>query len=228
MRPAIHPVIEFDGRRYYRKPSGYYKADHSEGGVYLHRAMWAFHNGTIPGRHHIHHVDHNRENNTPANLELLSAKAHLRYHALLRRGAAPEVLDSYLERAREAARAWHQSDEGRAWHREHAKRMWAGQSKSRFACAHCGEVYEAFAQSVKRGFCSASCQGMARKKSGKDAVDRSCVWCGTTFRVDKYSRVASCSRACGCKVAAAKRNGVWPRSGGVPDVLRRRAAGGEL
>lgn len=45
-----------------------------------HRAVWIYHNGSIPDGMEVHHVDSNRLNNNLDNLALLSRTAHKRLH----------------------------------------------------------------------------------------------------------------------------------------------------
>ena len=135
-------------------------------------------------------------------------------------------IDGHLQQAREAAKLWHGSPAGREWHSEHAKKLWESAERAQFKCAHCGGAFEAFGRAVKRGFCGMSCQGMARKKSGKDRVDRACGVCGTVFSTNKYVSSKCCSRACASKSMVDTRKRLRAARGGVPDVLRGGGAGG--
>jgi hypothetical protein len=196
-RPAKHPIQEFNGHRYYRKPNGYYKADFKDGGSYLHRDVWEHHHGPIPGGHHIHHRDHNKAHCELGNLELLASGDHARLH--FREHIEAGTIDCSPERMaaiRPLASEWHRSEEGRIWHREHAKRMAASRAVENHACAYCGQGYAVKRGARKRGFCSMSCQGMARKASGVDDEDRICAICGSGFRANRYIRRRTCSHDC--------------------------------
>lgn len=48
----------------------------------------------------------------------------------------------------------------------------------------------------KKGFCSNSCQGMARKKSGVDDVEKNCIICNNTYMTHKYIGHRTCSKKC--------------------------------
>lgn len=51
--------------------------------VLEHQVVWAQHNGvtSIPDKFVVHHKDHDKLNNDPDNLELMTRKDHARYHA---------------------------------------------------------------------------------------------------------------------------------------------------
>lgn len=207
---AIHPVQEFNGAKYYRKPSGYYKAqyDPSVGTRYMHRDVWEFYNGPIPDGHHIHHTDGDRANNRIENLECVCKHEHAKHHMAQR----PEGWwEESLSKARAAAPAWHGSEEGLAWHKAHAKATGFGvMDPEERTCVWCGKTYVGDRRKAKRGFCSASCQGMARKASGVDDVDVVCKVCGATFRSNKYTPRKTCSKACSNRAVSLARTRVQP------------------
>jgi HNH endonuclease len=53
------------------------------GRCFEHQLIWCIHNNVthVPKGHIIHHKDHNKLNNDPTNLELMSRSAHMTYHA---------------------------------------------------------------------------------------------------------------------------------------------------
>ena len=197
MRPFKHKPVDFEGVRYYKKPNGYYKCDHALGGVYLHRVVWAFHNGPIPEGFHIHHKDHNKENNDIGNLEIIAAGEHSTYHGNHRAEADPEAAVAHMAAIRPKASEWHKSDAGRQWHSDHGKRTWIGQETVQLECSHCGGKYDGHENRRRRGFCSAKCQSAARRASGVDNEPRDCNHCGNTFITNKYSKARHCSSSCG-------------------------------
>jgi endogenous inhibitor of DNA gyrase (YacG/DUF329 family) len=113
-----------------------------------------------------------------------------------RSAANPDWWKPGLARARDAAAEWHGSPEGRAWHSAHGAATWVGRERETLVCTHCGKEFERFRGVNKRGYCSPSCQGMARKQSGVDDVDRQCSVCGGNFRVNRYSKTKTCSKDC--------------------------------
>jgi len=68
-------------RRRYRIHAGYYKTLITRNVMRsLHRIIWTQINGEIPGKHIIHHKDHNALNNHPDNLELIKWGKHTTVH----------------------------------------------------------------------------------------------------------------------------------------------------
>lgn len=201
-----HPIFEFMGVRYYRTRNGYYKA--MPNGELLHRAVWRHHNGAIPPGHEIHHLDDNKANNDPSNLECLLKAAHCSMH--MRRPERTAIIRKNIKKAIIAAAAKRRANP--EWSSNVSKAAGAARARSlaleplqKFSCIQCGADYEIRKSIRKRGFCSMSCQGMARRASGVDDVERTCVECGAAFRTNKYYRVKCCSRRCAGIVAARAR-----------------------
>lgn len=167
--------------------------------ISLHRYIWEKANGPVPEGFHVHHIDHNPANNKLENLELVDETEHARYHLQQRIANGSLDTSASLEKAREAAKAWHKSEEGRAWHREHARKVADSRTIEKHKCVRCGNEYEAKSGARKKGYCGPNCLAAARRESGVDDETRICVECGAEFRVSRYSRVKSCSRSCGAK-----------------------------
>ena len=194
-------VFKFNGIRYYSRPSGYFTCVPEQCGAdardrYLHRAVWRYHYGDIPKGTVVHHKDHDKANNDVENLELLHCGEHGSYHYCKRVEAGDPTIGKFVPAAVEAAKAWHRSEEGLAWHREHGKRVFGNRKKEPAVCVHCGKDYQADVQAKRRGFCSMACQSAARRASGVDDVERTCIICGATFVTNKYSKTKTCSKAC--------------------------------
>ena len=188
---VIETSIKFQGRKYTRKPNGYYYNCSTR--KHLHQAIWIAHNGPIPEGCEIHHKDLNKENNDISNLECLTKKEHHDLHnALLTEEERQWRRDNIKNNAIPAAIAWHKSEEGRAWHREHAKKM-AETGSSGFTkrvplvCTNCGKNYEGVVKaSQPNRFCSNKCKSAYRRKQGLNNVEVKCPICGKRFIVDKY------------------------------------------
>lgn len=163
----------------------------------LHRCVYEAANGKIPDGYQVHHVDHNKGNNEPDNLVLLTAEEHSKLHG----EEAPDELRAFYRKniahtARPAASAWHKSAAGREWHRTHFKNTKdALFVKKVFRCKMCGKEYEATSNG-NNAFCSNACKSAWRRKSGADNEERICVVCGKQFEVNKYSKAKCCSRSC--------------------------------
>lgn len=162
-RERKHPVQEFNGIRYYRKPTGYYKAGIEVGGEYMHRAVWALHNGEIPAGHHIHHVDGDRANNEISNLELLSASDHSKHHAQGNSWVGSEENKRQLVAASGLAAAWHRSEEGRNWHSKHGRESWKKRARVEKSCEVCGKKYLTAWPNQSR-FCHPNCKQTALRR----------------------------------------------------------------
>lgn len=78
-RPAPLESIEFNGRKYTLRNTGYYGATSGDRGL-MHRHVWERHNGPIPDGFDVHHIDHDRSNNDPENLVCLAKDEHTRLH----------------------------------------------------------------------------------------------------------------------------------------------------
>src|SRR5882757_607828 len=156
-------IQEFHGVRYYRCGPYFQRK-----GVRLHRAVWESIHGAIPDGFHIHHVDHDRANNEPENLQLMLGTEHVGEHG--RDIANLAQIVPRLEQARIAAASWHGSDEGKRWHSEHYERhirpvMGRTVEKS---CQQCGKHYSVIASKAGESkFCHANCKARALRARRK-------------------------------------------------------------
>lgn len=178
-------------RRYFKPAQG----DRLRGVQALHQEIWKDAHGVteIPEGHHVHHADHNVDNNDPANLVLIPYGEHAKHHM-----SQPERIAMSREAikvAQEAAKKWHASDAGRAWHSEHAQTTIVDRPVLEMSCECCGESYTSQGNGQDR-FCSRNCRAQARRLSGVDDETRTCPACGAEFTVNKYAKKKSCSRKC--------------------------------
>lgn len=194
---------EFNGVTYYLCGQYFQK-----NGKRLHRAVWEFHNGTIPKGYHVHHKDGNRHRNDIENLELLEARKHESLHGADE--ARKEKSKENIKKAIEAAKAWHGTEEGKAWHSENAKKTWSERKPIEYICDSCGKKYETLNISYKGNhFCSNKCKSAFRRKSGVDNEVRYCEKCGKEFISNKYSTAKFCSAYC------AENKGYWGRGNAI-------------
>lgn len=115
--------IEYDDKRFYAFRKGYW---YSKVYGFLHRYVWAQHNGPIPHGYTIHHIDMDKNNNNIENLQCLSYSEHSKVHGKTSKWVGSKANKQQLKKAGEKARAWHASPEGRAWHSEHARKCGFG------------------------------------------------------------------------------------------------------
>lgn len=192
---VISPTIqEFDGERFYL--CGFY---FQHQGKRLHIAVWKYHNGEIPKGYHVHHIDEDRSNNQIENLCLMPAGMHSSFHQ--HEEKQREHQKRQIRYMQELASEWHKSEEGREWHRDHARQIWEGAEAITYICTECGEKFQSrhhYAPNANH-FCSNSCKAAFRRHNRTDDVDRVCAYCGTVFRVNKYSKAQCCSRDCAVK-----------------------------
>lgn len=200
-------VVNFRGYRFTRKV----KDNPQHGEMYfigvvegrkisLHRFVWECFNGPIPDGYEIHHVDTNPSNNEIDNLECLSPPDH----RALSRGYTSHRRKEHLKRIRPLAAAAMARPEVREAMAERHRAWWRERGYVTFTCESCaGEFASRSARPPK--FCSNDCKSRARRASGVDQVERSCLNCGDVFMADKYSRTKNCSRSCAQSYAWKKR-----------------------
>lgn len=179
----------------------------------LHRRIWTDrHRRKIPKGFDIHHRDADWRNNNPGNLELIDSVKHARKHMRERIACNPELNAIYLVRARDAARAWHQSAEGREWHRQQGKSAWAKRRKFTQECHHCDETFETLWPAKH---CSRSCsQADSYRRYFDD--ERTCGGCGVLFMANRHRNTRHCSRL--CSNGSVPRGFTSHRAGHIPVV----------
>lgn len=184
----------FNGYKFTRDDkTGYYLSSVIDGKRYrLHRYIWEYYNGKIPKGYHIHHKDHNKNNNEISNLELLTKKEHSKRHAMEITEETKEKYRKNLdENARPKAIKWHKSKEGREWHKKQYEVSLAKREKVKFICEYCGKEYETYKQQKNR-FCSLKCKSAYRRESGIDNIERICLKCNRPFMTNKYGKTKYC------------------------------------
>ena len=188
-------TVIFNGVEYQQLRAGGYYISRSKSNAGrkrakgLHVAIWEHENGrTVPKGFVVHHIDGDRDNNHPANLECLSRREHAAKHIEIYR--TPERL-AHFSRIRKQAAAWHSSPEGIAWHKEHALKMGDKlRPKIEHKCQQCGSV---FAARPGAKFCHYRC-GLKWAYHNKPKP-MSCAICGDEFQ-SKGHRRRTCSNEC--------------------------------
>lgn len=189
-------IQEFLGERYYLCEGRYFQRN----GVRLHREVWRKNFGEIPAGFHIHHVDHDKSNNSPLNLALMTIKAHLTLHSEDREPS------EFTDDARKKAAEWHKSEEGSDWHKEQYQKTKdrLHEKKNLHKCKECGK--DVWSNKIEKiSFCSKLCKSNHRRKSGVDNESRVCTVCGGSFSVNKYAKTQTCGKTCSSTLAYSKR-----------------------
>ena len=75
--------ILVDGLKFTINRDGYYECTTIDR-LMLHNYNWEKVNGKIPSGHELHHIDLNKLNNEPYNLQLVTPKEHTEIHSILR------------------------------------------------------------------------------------------------------------------------------------------------
>ena len=197
-------IAMFNGERFCLDESrGYYLCSRIHNGIrpYLHRYVYSTLKGEIPDDYDVHHIDHNKANNEPENLQLLAREEHKALHgAELTDEQRQALRDNMLSKAIPAATEWHKSEAGRQWHIEHYEKCKdALFRKVTMECENCGKSFKTIDHGNNR-FCSNACKSAWRRRAGLDDVERVCVICGKSFTISRYSKARACSRACGARL----------------------------
>ena len=202
----IPAIVIHNGRKYSIQTTGRYYQSYSRSknqiDRLLHRVVWVENNGPIPDGFEVHHKDGCWYNNDISNLELVETSKHRSFHAKknLECPERTERIMAGLEKAREAAKEWHASEEGRAWHSEHGKDSWKNRERDKHCkCNECGKEFMSYKDSK---YCSLKCNQAAldrkRKEENPDKylVDATCRYCGSNFKAYKYKSKGFCSKRC--------------------------------
>lgn len=161
----------------------------------LHVYVWEKYFGAIPHGYQVHHIDHDKGNNEPENLALLTVKEHRQIHAdEIEDGVKDKLIRNLIEKAIPASKAWHSSAEGIEWHRQHATAIMEQREPVTYYCTMCGKEFQTrhlYGENENR-FCSNNCKSAYRRKSGVDNIEKVCNHCGKKYIANKYSKTKYC------------------------------------
>ena len=167
----------------------------------LHVYVWEKHNGPVPKKHEVHHLDENKDNNEIDNLLCMTKADHLKWHSENISSSVMKMWRDNLEKnARPKAIQWHKSEEGLEWHKKQAEKHLKGKNHKKRIEKQCEYCSSTFKTSLKRArFCSPNCRTQYRRVSGIDNELRKCVICNKEFTTNKYYKVKTCSKDCSNK-----------------------------
>ena len=173
--------------------TGYYLSSTINGKRYrLHRYVWEYYNGEIPKGYHVHHKDHNKDNNELDNLELLTKQEHTQIHIKeMTEETRKKYRENFNKNARPKAIEWHKSKEGREWHKKQYDISLGNRTKQKFICEYCGKEYETLNNGINK-FCSSKCKSAYRRNIGLDDIERICIKCNKPFMTNKYGTTKYC------------------------------------
>src|SRR5690606_1836525 len=147
-------------------------------------------------------------NNVPENLEALTPQEHHKRH--WDQDQARRARE-HINSVRHLAAAWHSSPAGRAWHRKHAKECGCGKIEGVEAkCGRCGKSFIDKSPQRCARYCSNACRSAARRASRVDDEVRTCVICGTQFKVNRYSKTRACGKSCANVSQSRTKRGIQP------------------
>lgn len=196
MKNKLYNFIEINGIKFWEDSKGYWLGQVEGKPKRAHVYVWELHNGPAPDGYDIHHLDHDKSNNSIENLTLIPSGEHHRQHAL---EMDKRILEENLAKARPKAAEWHKSADGREWHKEQYDRSLREKWDEMISkpCEVCGKMFEcSILVAQKTRFCSNNCKSQFRRDSGLDNITVSCQICGKEFETNKYSRGKFCSPEC--------------------------------
>ena len=164
-RKYSRPRVMFGGLPYYRDKAGYYycrgprELDVKRP---LHRDVWQGRYGYLDPELVIHHIDFDRENNAPENLQAMTNSDHMRLHS--NRPGAYSGSEANLRNLREAKKKsieWSRTPAGRQHMREKSLKMWENRVHVKKECLVCEAKYTTQIPERTK-FCSKKCRSRAK------------------------------------------------------------------
>ena len=193
---------KFNGVIYYSDKKGHFHKD-----IQLHRAVYSYCKGFIPeGDYDIHHIDRNKANNIPCNLQLLTRSEHQSIHNA-RRAKTP------LEKTCPTC--------GKIFKRntpiqKYCSRECYIQSKKTFnsqekICPVCGKNFHTISENPTQTYCSRDCANKDKIVHDRNKI---CPTCGKSFIAPPIKPYQIyCCRACANKMRTLKKTKICPVCG---------------
>lgn len=192
---TLQETVEYDGLTWHRYPNALRRSDREyfcRGNRTLHRYVWEKYNGKVPKGYVIHHKDGNCQNNDISNLECVTSKQH-NGERHKPEGERLEQLRKNMQKACNAAVAWHKTEEGKKFHKQLGKISWKNFKPVLKKCEVCGKDFYDNSRHQTGKFCSGACRAKDKRKVMTTKI---CEWCGKEFETNKYYPAKFCSRSC--------------------------------
>ena len=218
-------IQEWDGIDWHEDTKGYYRATVDKKNKYLHREVYRYYCGKIPKGYHVHHIDEDKSNNHPSNLQCLSKADHCSLHkkgirpsdkalesykqaGLHRRGKCTDAQRKHLASINHLSKSWHSSPEGIKKHREIGALAYKNFEPVEKLCVQCFEYFMPKKLGNQDRFCSNKCKSQWRRDEGLDNIERVCPICEKEYETNKYRKTKTCSRACAAHYKRRKKKGL--------------------
>lgn len=205
--PPVVEIIDdtlqkFNGVIYYANKKGHFHKD-----TQLHRAVYSYCKGLIPeGDYDIHHIDRNKANNMPDNLQLLTRSEHQSIHGARRIKTPLEKICPVCKKS------FIRNDPNQkycSWEcYVQSKHTFISQEK---ICPICGKSFHTISENPTQIYCSRDCAN-----KGKTFLDRNktCPTCGKKFITPANNPYQIyCCRDCAIKMRTLKKTKICPVCG---------------
>ena len=201
--PTVEIIDEthqkFDGVIYPINGAGHFAKSYNP----IHREVWKYYFGEIPEGYEIHHVDDDKSNNKPENLQCLTKTEHRKLHF-----SKPELIAD-LQReltcdycGKKFVAVWSGGNRFCSDECKSARFYRCEHNQEERICAFCGVTFKTSKFNNTR-CCSHSCA--MKLRLNEKTVEATCPIYGKKFMRAESSNKIYCSRTCASKAQAQKR-----------------------
>lgn len=188
--PPVVEIIDDTHQRFNGIICRKIKSGHYTGDFRIHRAVYEYYCGNIPEGCDIHHIDRDKANNNPSNLQCLTKAEHRKLHNeqdkttlnCLHCGKAFDVKTRFDN-------SGYCSTTCRVAHLYRLER-----NQTVHVCKRCGKEFVAYKYSSAQ-FCSDAC-----RYADVQTVKKICPVCGKEFESPTWHDYQCCSHSCGSKL----------------------------
>lgn len=133
--------------------------------IRAHVWVWKYNHGEVQKGFHVHHIDGDKSNNDISNLELLTAKEHVKKHASPERTKKNLI---HIASIRLLTKKWHASEEGKKWHKKHGIKTWEERKAFKINCLMCGCEIET--KTYHQKYCHQNCKAKHARRLFKSKI----------------------------------------------------------